>query len=58
MFIEDEGEVHFTGKRITETVDDSGQRWHHMDQQRDIESFLEENGCVGVRHVGTRSCGV
>ena len=32
VFIEDEGEVYFTGKRITETMDEAGQRWYHMDQ--------------------------
>ena len=48
QFLDDEQELYFVGLRITKSIQD-GVTWHHMDQQRDIQSFVQEYGCEAVR---------
>jgi hypothetical protein len=46
----EEDEIYFLGMRLTQTYRD-GVKWYHADQQRDMEAFLEDMGCVAARPV-------
>ena len=43
--------IQFVGIHMTETVDDMGHRWRHMDQCKDIRRFLEDMSITGCKPV-------
>ena len=51
-YLDTDTAIEFVGIHLTETIDEHGQKWRHMDQQQDMIRFLNDMDIKGCKPVG------